>query len=120
MKIDDKTIETLLKNSIEKELKEFDLKDMVKDFIDNYMKHKLKDFADDYIREKVNESINEALSKEINTDDGWGRREHYDNFEDMFKQKFNEKLNTDWEMKRQIEQVVRERLDELFKKKTRD
>ena len=38
----------------------------------------------------------------------------------MFKQKLNENLNTDWEMKRQIEQVVRERLDELFKKKTKE
>ena len=68
---------------------------------------------------KVEKEIQNILNNEITTDNGWGKREHWDNFEALFKSKFNEKMNKDWEMQRTIKDTIEKRLDNLFKEKTK-
>jgi hypothetical protein len=48
-------------------------------------------------------------------DDGWGRKETYPRFEDLFKQTFQKKMNDSWDAKREIERQVTAKVDALVK-----
>ena len=106
---------------------------MVRESIDNYVENctfeyqfrdvireKLSSKADKLITEKLESEIQNVLNGEINTDDGWGKRKHWDSFEDLFKDKFKEKMDKDWDMRRTIEKTIEERIDQLFKARTKE
>ena len=114
--IDEKYVQELIKTNIESQIKHYDFQYVVQDIVEREMKTKIHEITDEMIKEQVKI----VLDSEINTDNGWGKREHWDSFEDMFKDKFLEKLNSDWEIKRVIENTVRDRLNVLFQSKTKE
>lgn len=113
-------LENIIRESVDNYINEYSVDRAIENVVKDKIKDKLDTFSNEYIKKKINESIDYVLKGEIDTDDGWGKRKHYDSFEDMFKARFNEKLNTDWEMRRIIETTVKERLDTLFKSKTKE
>lgn len=116
MDIDKDLIEKIVRENIENQLEDFDFTYLFRDELRPLLQNK----ANKIIDEKLKEEIENVLNKEIDTDNGWGKRKHWDSFEDMFKSKFNEKMNSDWDMKRTIEKTVENRIDELLKKKTKE
>lgn len=116
MDIDKELIEKIVRENIENKLEDYDFSYLFRDVI----RGKLTQKADNIIDDMLKEEIQNVLNNEINTDDGWGRREHWDNFEALFKTKFNEKMNKDWEMRQIIETTIKNRLNELFKSKTKE
>lgn len=113
-------IENIIRESVNEYIDEYSVERALKEVIKDKIQNKLETFTNEYIKGKIDEAIDLVLKGEIKTDDGWGKKEHYDSFEDMFKVKFNEKLNNTWEIKRIIENTVKERLDNLFKEKTKE
>lgn len=116
MGISDELIEGIVRENIEARLEDYDFSYIARDIL----KSKLDGKAEKIIDEMIKTELKVALDNEINTDDGWGKKEHYENFESLFKTKFKEKMNKDWEMKRVIERAVEERLDKLFKERTKE
>ena len=113
-------LENIIRESVENYIDEYTVDRLAKKVILDKIEEKLGLFTNDYIQKKIDESIDGVLKGEINTDDGWGKKEHYDSFEDMFKQRFNKHLNDTWEIKRVIKDTVEERLNDLFKKKAKE
>ena len=68
----------------------------------------------------IGNEIHKALSKEVNTDDGWGKKEHFDSFEDLFKSVLNERMNAKWDMHKIIKTEVTNRVDALMSKNMND
>ena len=118
--MNNKLLENIIRESVENYIDEYTVDRLAKKVILDKIEEKLGLFTNDYIQKKIDESIDGVLKGEINTDDGWGKKEHYDSFEDMFKQRFNKHLNDTWEIKRVIKDTVEERLNDLFKKKAKE
>lgn len=118
MEINNELIEKLVKEAIEHKLDSYDISSQIIHLFRNILREGIESKVDKIIDKKIEEEIQHILDGEINIDDGWGRVEHWDNFEAMFKSKFNEKMNEDWEMKAVIEETVKKRLNKLFKEKT--
>ena len=74
----------------------------------------IKRFVKGAIGQIVENEINSILGEPIETDDGWGKKESYQSFEDLFKKEFRAKMNSSWEMKQAIEKHVKARVASLF------
>jgi len=64
----------------------------------------------------IESEIEKCMDKEVETDDGWGKKNKYESFEMLFRKTIKGKLNGSWEMKRVIENLVKERCASLMKK----
>lgn len=63
----------------------------------------------------IAEEVRKALDGEVKTDDGWGKKNAYPNFEQLFRQKFKAAMDDTYEVKRVIEKQVAERVQSLIK-----
>ena len=63
----------------------------------------------------INTEIEIVLSKGVETDDGWGKKVQYKSFEDLFKEEFQKKLNSNYEMKKMLEKAVQDHVAMLFR-----
>lgn len=120
MEIDKELIEKILRENIENQLKDYDFNYQIREIIRDIFIEKIELNVNKIIDKKLEVEIQNVLKGEIDTNDGWGRKKHWDSFETMFKSKFNEKMNEDWGMKTLIRTTIEERLDRLFKEKTKD
>ena len=62
----------------------------------------------------IETEIDIALNSPINTNDGWGKKEQYDSFEDLFKGEFKSRLDGTYEMKKTIRGAVEAKVTKLF------
>lgn len=120
MEIEKELLEKIVRENIENQLKDYDFSNQIGEIFRDILRDKLELKVNKFINEKLKVEIQNILNGEIDTDDGWGKREHWDSFEAMFKSKFYEKLNNTWRMKEVIGKIVEERLDKLFKEKTKE
>lgn len=108
-----------LNKTIQNFLDNIDLSEMVEKEIRNQIHGDVARTIRDCIKNKVDDLIKVEfdiiMRQGIETDDGWGKKESFDSFEDLFKKEFKNKLNESWEMKRTIEKIVKSKLDSLFK-----
>jgi hypothetical protein len=87
----------------------------VRKLIDRNVQEAIKSTVLRFTNEMVEKEINIVLKAEpIKTDDGWGKREEYENFEELFKKHFRDKLNNDWEMKKTIDGYVKQHIEKLY------
>ena len=66
-------------------------------------------------REIILTEIKKVLDGPVKTDDGWGNRETYPAFSDLFKQVLRKKMADSYEVKREIERNVQSRVDSIMK-----
>ena len=106
---------------IEKQIAGIDYEYLVRDEIRRSLTGDIKREIHSVIKNRVEELINLeidiVLSGKVFTDDGWGKKGQYDSFETLFKSVFHEKLNSSWDMKRLLENKVKERVSALFENK---
>lgn len=120
MNIDNELIEKIIRDNIENQLKGFDYKEIIRDYVRNIASVEIRELCKKHIQSIIESEIQKVMLGEIDTDNGWGERHHYNSFEDLFKEVFHKKLNENWEIKRVIETTVNQRIDELIKKKTKE
>jgi len=61
----------------------------------------------------IAEEVRKALDGEVKTDDGWGKRESYPSFEELFRKTFKREMESKYEVKKEIEQQVSVRVKSL-------
>jgi flagellar motor switch protein FliG len=113
-----------LEQILEERIAEIDVKSIVKDEVRRQVSDDVRRKIRDCVSEKVSEMIKTEfeiqMKKPVQTDDGWGKRETYKTFEDLFRQKFVEKMNNTYEVKREIEKYVSASVNALFKESYKD
>ena len=120
MNITDELIEKIIRENIESRLADFDYSVVISDFVRKIARDKIESIVNIKINEIIDNEIKNVLAGEIDTDNGWGDRKHYNSFEDLFKLTFNEKLNSTWEIKRVIEKTIQDNVDKLIKNKAKE
>jgi hypothetical protein len=112
-------IEKLVEAQVIRELEAMDLRSIIDGQIIKEVRSSferlLKPKCAEVAQALIENEIEECLDGEINTDDGWGKKGHYESFSDLFKKTIKEKLNGTWEMKKVIENLVKERCSSLIK-----
>ena len=120
MNITDELIEKIIRENIESRLADFDYNVVISDFVREIARGEIKSIVNIKINEIIDNEIKNVLTGEIDIDNGWGNRKHYNSFEELFKLTFNEKLNSTYEIKRVIEKTIQDHVDKLIKNKTKE
>jgi chromosome condensin MukBEF complex kleisin-like MukF subunit len=106
-------------------LAKVDIEAMVQGVIEAEVRDTVRSEARSQLRDIVNKRIGTIVEAEIakildggeiGTDDGWGKKETYQNFEVLFKAEFKKKLENAYEMKNTISRSVKDRIDQLMTK----
>jgi len=103
---------------IEDQLQEIDIKAIVIGIVRDQAKSEvfatIKRLTEQEISTIIKKEIEIALSQSLETDDGWGKREKYDSFEDIFRKVFAEKLAASYEVKKTIKKMVEDKVGKLY------
>ena len=113
------TIEELIKDQIE----QLDIKSMVqyeiKKLISDDVKRGITKVTKEEIQRIIKTEIEICMSKGVQTDDGWGKKENYTSFEEFFKKHFKTALDSTYEVKKTIENHVKQTTATLVKEQTK-
>ena len=119
LKIKTMTIDELIKDQIE----QLDIKSMVqyeiKKLISDDVKREITKITKEEIQRIIKTEIEICMSKGVQTDDGWGKRENYTSFEELFKKHFKTALDSTYEVKKTIENHVKQTTETLVKEQTK-
>ena len=103
---------------VEEQLQNVDITSIVNQVVRNEVKTEIystiKRLTERKITEIIEQEIAIALNTSVKTDDGWGKRNEYPNFDALFRETFAKKLNESWEMKKTIQKVVEARVSKLY------
>ena len=103
---------------IQDQISDIDYTYLVRDEIRRSLTADIKREINNVIKNKIEEiiglEIDIVMSGEVSTDDGWGKKAQFKSFEDLFKTTFSAKLNSSWDVKRMLEQKVKERVAALY------
>lgn len=110
------TLEEILKEQIEN----IDVEQLVKDQVSKAVSNKMYSVLENIIKDELKSIIRvEAekimLSGPIKTDDGWGKKEEYPSFEDMFKGVFKKSLDSKYEIQNIFKDIATRKVHELMK-----
>jgi len=104
----------ILKNKIEEIDLDVIVRGEIKELISYDVKESIRSIVKKEIEDIIHEEIKSVMKKPIKTDDGWGNKNEYPDFESLFKSEFANRLNRTWEMKSTIEKAVKDRVSALF------
>lgn len=112
-------IETLVEAQVKRELEELGLKFIVENEVRSTISKGIgKEIVSNVAavaNQMIAEEVRKALDGEVATDDGWGHRKTYSSFEELFRETFKAKMNSTYDVKKEIEQLVKERVDSLVR-----
>jgi hypothetical protein len=102
---------------VEEQIADIDFTNLCSAIVEKIIRKELFDSIEKAVKSKVDtliyDGIDDVFNKPVMTDDGWGKREQYGCFEDLFKKVLKEKLEGSWEAKRMLEKAIKERTDAL-------
>lgn len=108
-----------LEEIVTQKIEEIDVSEMVSNFIQKMISDNVRREIDRQVKEKVSDLIqiefDIQMKKPIETNDGWGKKEKYDSFEELFRKHFRASMDNTWEVKNKIERMVKDRVDEMVK-----
>jgi hypothetical protein len=112
------TIEQLVQTQVRVELEQMDLKDIivteVRRAISEGVAKDIVEKISSVSESLITDEIQKVLAGEVKTNDGWGKKETYPSFEDLFKSKLGDKLKDRYEVGKIIDKKVNERVASLF------
>lgn len=112
-------IETLVEAQVKRELEETDIKGVieatVRDSIRNGVGKEIISGVNAVAKHMIAEEVRKALDGEVRTDDGWGKRNVYTSFEELFRATFKKAIDDKYEVKKEIERLVKQRVESLIK-----
>jgi hypothetical protein len=104
---------------IQKQLEGVDIQDLVeseiKRLVSDDIRKAISLTVKTHIDRIVKTEIEIAMAGEVLTNDGWGKKNKYESFQALFKELFKKRLDESWDMKKLIENAIKERVDYLFK-----
>ena len=111
----DINIEALVKEKIE----DVDVGSLVRSEIRKELSGDIKRSIKEVMRCEIGDIIRTEIdivmtTLPISTDDGWGKKEEFVSFEELFKKEFYSRLNSSWEMKKEVSKVVKAHVESLF------
>jgi hypothetical protein len=113
-------IESLLREKLE----EMDLNHMVRNEINSLISESVKEEIKKVVQREclrmVEAEIVKYMEGEVRTDNGWGKKETYKTFNDLFKKVLAEKLEGQWDAQRIIANAVKERVDAIMVKQYKE
>ena len=108
-----------LEEIVAQKIEELDVEEMVSIIIKNLISDNVRREIDRQVKEKVSSLITVEfdiqLKKPVTTDDGWGKRESYTSFEELFKKHFRAAMENTWEVKNKLDRIVKDRVDDMVK-----
>ncbi|MGE5052034.1 MAG: hypothetical protein ACM3KI_11070 [Bacillota bacterium] len=112
------TIEDLIKDQIE----QLDIKQLVQNeirkLISDDVKREITKSTKDEVQRIIRCEVDIVMSKGVKTDDGWGRKEEFKSFEEMFKTYFSKQLNEKYEIQRIVKDHITQETKKLVENKT--
>lgn len=113
-------IEALVRQQIE----EIDFHQLVRQEIRELISKTVKSDIEKATKEEVKAIIKEeivlAMKGPVKTDDGWGKKETFESFDDMFKAYFKQCMDSKWEIKEVIARHVKDETSKLVDQKTKE
>jgi hypothetical protein len=107
-------IESLVKERIE----DMDLDYVVKEIIGGLIAKDVKETISRTVKEEclvmIRERIADALNGPVKTDDGWGKKEEYPSFGDLFKKEMAARMKDSYDVKREIAKQVEARVKSIM------
>jgi len=105
-------------NLIAKMLEDVDVNKLVKEVIKSEITTNIRSTINEIISKNANDlilkEITSVIKNPIETDDGWGNTKKYTTFKDLFKKELREKLNDSYQIRRTIENIVKDYVNKLF------
>lgn len=103
---------------LKEKIEEIDVVDLVrqeiKQAVSSDVRSSIRDLVKKEIELIIQDEIKVIMKKPLKTDDGWGKKNEYPDFEALFKQEFKNRLDASWDMKNTLEKAVKDRVSSLF------
>jgi len=113
-------LEEILKNQIEN----LDIESLVRYEVQNLVSSTISTEISKITKEELSKIIKSeiavSMSRGVKTDDGWGKKEEFESFEQLFKTYFTNALNDKYEIQKIIRDYVRTEVTKLVEDKTKD
>lgn len=111
--------ESVVERLVSAELREVDIGYMVREVVSSFITSEVRKQISVVVSEQAESLVAAQLSAlldgEVTTDDGWGKRKHYESFDALFKETLHNNLNNSYEVKKTIDKQVSSRVDALIK-----
>ena len=112
----------LAKQLISEEEIENAVRQVVENRVNYHVEREIEAIVNRIISEKgegyIVEMVDKVLNAQVRTDDGWGRVEKYDSFENFVREKISQKSynRSEWDINRTIRDQVDKKISEVAKK----
>ncbi len=104
-------------------IKDIDIESMVNSLITSLLttevRRKISDAVNKNIDNIIKDEIDLVLEGGVETDDGFGKQETYESFDQLFKKIFYEKLSGQYQVKNLVEQSIKRKVDELYQQQSK-
>jgi hypothetical protein len=108
-----------LQEVILQKVNELNIEEMVKEIIKEQLSHDVRREINRQVESKVSKLIEVEfdiqMKQPVKTDDGWGKKETYSSFEELFKTHFRKAMDSTYEVKNQIGRIVKEKTEAMVK-----
>ena len=115
---------TTIEDFIKEQIEQLEIKGLVQNeirrLISDDVKREIMKVTKEEIQRIVRTEIEIQMSKGVKTDDGWGKKENFSSFEEMFKKHFAEALNNRYEMQNVIRDHITKETKKLVEQKTKE
>ena len=112
-------LQQIIENQVKCELEEMDLRAIIENEVrKNISKGAGKEIVEtisSVSQDMISEEISKVFDGEVNTDDGWGKKESYPSFADLFKKTLKREMDNTYRVKNEIEKQVKTRVASLIK-----
>ena len=104
---------------LEEKLDKIDLEDIAHDEIRKHVRTEIRSSINNIVDKEITAIIKKEIhivmtEGPIQTNDGYGKKLEYQNFEELFKKQFYAKLESNLGMKRTIETAIKDHVSKLF------
>lgn len=111
-------MEINIENLVKERIEDMDLDFVVKEIIGGLITKDVKDTINRVVKEEclamIRERIATMLDGPVSTDDGWGKREEFPSFMDLFKKEMAARMKDSYDVKREIAKQVEARVKSIM------
>lgn len=114
-------IEKIIKEAIGDYLNEYPIREVLKDIITDFVRNNFKSYfehnTNEYINKLLNEEVAKYLKEPTTITDGYAYEKRYNSFEEFFRAKCHEAIADKSDVRRIIENQVKNQIDKMFREK---
>ena len=114
-------VEKIIKEALGDYLSEYTIKEVLKEVISDFVRDKFKNYfehnTNQYINNLLDEEVMKYLKEPTIVTDGWAYEKRYNSFEEFFRAKCHEAIADKSDVKRIIENQVKDQINKMFREK---